>query len=151
MSDPQGGPGPVELNLTSDSSQIAEVRAQVETFAREMGFDASVASSIALAVDEALCNVIKHGYRGTSGHPIQVRLHVIDTDRGRGLQVTIEDECDPVEPASLAGRELDDVRPGGLGLHIMKTIMDEVEHGPRGDRGMRLRMVKLLTAEERTD
>ena len=55
----------------------------------------------------------------------------------------IEDEAAQVDPAAMQGRELDDVRPGGLGVHIIREVMDEVVYSKRETKGMRLTMVKL--------
>jgi anti-sigma regulatory factor (Ser/Thr protein kinase) len=141
------GAGPlrrIHVAITSESANVAKVRSRVREFSSALGFAENESSSIELAIDEAICNVIKHGYRGQAGRPIDVRLERVERDGRTGLQVTIVDECEPVEPESMVGRDLDDVRPGGLGLHIMRTVMDEVEHIPREGGGMQIRMVKLL-------
>ena len=99
-----------------------------------------------LAVDEAVANVIKHGYEGRSGEPIEVSLESVQCDGRCGLQVTICDCGRQVDPEGITGRPLDDVRPGGLGTHIIRNAMDEVEYSIRTPLGMRLRMLKLLDA-----
>jgi anti-sigma regulatory factor (Ser/Thr protein kinase) len=55
----------------------------------------------------------------------------------------LEDEGVAVDPAKLKGRALEDIRPGGLGLHFMRQSMDEVEFSRKHGRNQ-LRMVKYL-------
>ncbi len=134
--------------ITSDTANLASIREAVAVAAVGVGFVEPTVSQIVLAVDEALGNVIKHGYEGHPGQPIEVDIeHVQRADR-HGLQVTVSDFGRQVDPQSIVGRPLDDVRPGGLGTHIIRNIMDEVEYSLRRPTGMCLRMVKLLDARE---
>ena len=54
----------------------------------------------------------------------------------------IRDHGRSVDPSSIKSRDLDDVRPGGLGVHIMRSVMDRVEYRKRGLTGMELSMTK---------
>ena len=132
------------VKITSDTCNVVKVRAAVMEAARSVGFAETDVSAIALAIDEAVCNVIKHGYRGRSGQPIEVMLEPLRRQGRIGLQVTICDRAPQVDPAGIAGRDLEDVRPGGLGTHIIRTVMDEVEYSHRQPEGMQLRVVKML-------
>lgn len=134
----------VRLDVTSDTAHLARVRDAVADAAKRVGFAESAVSQIELAVGEALGNVIKHGYEGRAGQPIELHVQVVDNEKGRGLQVTLCDRGRQVDPGSIVGRELDDVRPGGLGTHIIREVMDEVEYTLREPRGMQLRMLKLI-------
>jgi anti-sigma regulatory factor (Ser/Thr protein kinase) len=53
-----------------------------------------------------------------------------------------------VDPATIRSRDLDDIRPGGLGVHIIHEVMDEVRYERRDSRGMRLTMVKQRRSPE---
>jgi len=139
---------PLVLEITSDTSQLAGVRTAVLGASQALGFVEPQVSAIALAIDEALANVIRHGYQGQPGQPIQVTIVPVRRGERRGLQVTICDCCRHVDPATIAGRDLEDVRPGGLGTHIIRTVMDEVEYTKREPEGMRLRLVKMLDDKE---
>lgn len=135
---------PVTVQITSDAAQLAEVRVAVEAAARAAGFNEMTVSSIVLAIDEAICNVIKHGYQGRSGEPIEVLIETAHRQDRAGLQFVIRDRGQQVEPTSIVGRNLEEVRPGGLGTHIIRAVMDEVEYTSRRPQGMELRLVKLL-------
>ena len=56
----------------------------------------------------------------------------------------IEDLASQVDPADIQSRDLDDIRPGGLGVHIIREVMDEVTWERRSPKGMRLTMIKRL-------
>lgn len=138
----------VELTITSESKSLPVVRGAVMRMSELEGFSPEQVQHIALAVDEALANVIRHGYGGQTDRPIHIRLEVVRSQADRtGMQVTIRDYGRQVDVEQIQGRDLSDVRPGGLGVHIMRTCMDEVEfsHPPGG--GMQLRMVKFVSAQ----
>ncbi len=137
----------VRLSITSDTARIADVHAAVAAAAERIGFREPEVSGIALAIDEAVGNVIKHGYGGCAGRPIEVAIVPVTEGGRRGVEIEICDCGRQVEPESIIGRSLEDVRPGGLGTHIIRTVMDEVEYSRRMPAGMRLRVRKMLAAE----
>ncbi len=112
--------------------------------AKRFGFSHDSSSHLALAVDEALCNVIRHGYKQEVGHPIWIKIWPLDDDGtlGPGLCIVIEDEAEQIDPSKIQGRDLDDIRPGGLGVHIIRQVVDEAEYAARDGAGMRLKLVK---------
>ena len=133
-----------QLNFTSDTMNIAPVRGVITRAAREFGFDERDSAALALAASEAIANIIEHAYGGRTGQPIALRIAPLRRDGRLGLQMVFDD-CGPqVDPGSIVGRDLDDLRPGGLGTHIIRAIMDEVEYRARPEGGMRLRLVKFL-------
>jgi anti-sigma regulatory factor (Ser/Thr protein kinase) len=141
---------PQVVRVTSETANIAVVRSAVLAAAEQVGFDESSISAIALAIDEAVTNVIRHGYEGRAGQPIEVRLDRVQRDGVAALQVTICDCARQVDPMTISGRNLEDVRPGGLGTHIIRTVMDEVEYSLRQPTGMQLRVLKKLKASSAT-
>jgi anti-sigma regulatory factor (Ser/Thr protein kinase) len=60
------------------------------------------------------------------------------------LDVTLRDWGRKVDPASIQPRELSDIRPGGLGVHFIREIMDEAVYDPTPETGTELRMTKRL-------
>jgi anti-sigma regulatory factor (Ser/Thr protein kinase) len=87
---------------------------------------------LSLAVDEALANIIRHAYRGKTNHVIEVNCHV----SADCLEITILDQGDPPDPARLAAELPDEDALGGRGMHLIRTIMDEVcyEQVPGGNQ-----------------
>lgn len=142
------GPATVELAVTSDAECIPAVRRSCQELALAIGFDVEQSKMIMLVMDEALSNVIKHGYHGVGGHPILVRMEHVMHGCRPGISITVRDRGRQVDPGTIRSRDLDDVRPGGLGVHLMKSVMDTVVHSCC-DGGMVLEMVKYIADSER--
>ena len=75
---------------------------------------------------------------------------LVEDGKESGIRVCIEDHAKKVDPSKIKSRDLEGVRPGGLGVRIIKEIMDEVEYTPRDERGMRVTMIKRLTSDGET-
>ncbi|AVO49517.1 ATP-binding protein [Melaminivora suipulveris] len=126
-------------------ADLAQVQAQMGALAADAGLHADERFALRLALEEAFVNVYKHGYGGGEG-PLTVELDV-----GAGqVTLTLEDQAPPFDPATVAQPVLDaawDQRPvGGLGWHLIRQLMDRVEHrrGPAG--GNLLILTKTLGA-----
>ncbi|MCP4592534.1 MAG: ATP-binding protein [bacterium] len=132
----------VELHIAANPEELPGVRAALEAFLADVTFTLAERARIVLAVDEAVANVIRHGYGGTCTQPIDITLCRIEEGGRSGMRVTIRDFGRQVDPEAICGRDLDDVRPGGLGVHIMRTVMDEVEYDCAEDGGMRVTLTK---------
>lgn len=144
------GRGEVRIELCSKTSYLCSVRAFMQSFCPRIGFDGAQSSQIVLAVDEALANVMKHGYQGRDDGRIVLRVTPFQDSaahRGPGVRIVIEDEARQVELSQIKSRNLDDVRPGGLGVHIIQRVMDEARYEHReGGVGMRLTLVKHVAS-----
>ena len=149
----------VKLELRSNPLFLSGAREMVSSIAKRLGFSDESAAHIALAIDDALCNVIRHGYDKQAEQPIWISLFPeggVSTPDSQGnpspttaLRIVIEDEAKQVDLAAIKSRDLEEIRPGGLGVHIIQQVMDSVtyEHrnGPRG--GMRLTMIKSRSSK----
>lgn len=133
-----------QLTFPSDPAKLAEVRDSIREFAHDCGFDDGEVDGIALAIDEALANVIKHGYGGRNDGRIDLDVRTIDPGAGGGIEFHIRDYGCQVDPCTIAGRDLNDVRPGGLGVHIIRSVMDDVSYAPCSDCGMSVTLRKYL-------
>ncbi len=147
----------VRIEIRSNPLFLSGVRELVGAVAKRFGFTDETGGQIALAVDEALCNVIRHGYQKQPDKPIWLSIWAeggawaggtpapsggTGDERPDAMRITIEDEAQQVEPEQIRSRSLEEIRPGGLGVHIIKTVMDEAVYEKRGSRGMRLTMIK---------
>lgn len=115
-----------ELRFPARAEQLQALRAAVRTAAQHCGCDRTLAEQLTLAVNEAAMNIIQHGYAGTPTGEIILEIHNNDGE----LVFRLLDFAAPVDSESLRPRDLDDVRPGGLGLHLMRSVMDTVEYLP---------------------
>ncbi|MBL1217538.1 MAG: ATP-binding protein [Planctomycetes bacterium] len=131
----------LRIELLSQPRYLAPARAMVAALSQRYGFSDCEGNQIALALDEALCNVINHGYERRSDGPIWISVWPID-DPPNGIKIRIEDNGRQVDLTTIRSRNLDDVRPGGLGVFIMKRIMDDVEYTHRPGGGMQLVLTK---------
>ena len=142
----------IVIRFSSQPSNFCAVRAAAEAAALAWKVDEASAGQVKLAVTEALANIAKHGYKGRTDQPICVRFTAAQRNGRPGMVITIEDECQDVDLGDIKGRPLDEIRPGGLGVHIIQQTMDEVEYitNPSGI-GVRLRMCKFarLLEQER--
>ncbi len=132
----------VRFRIRSLPAELSQVRARVSACAESVGFPDADVARIALAVDEAIANVIHHGYGGPCDEPIDIVIKQITLDGRPAIQIVIRDFGKQVEPAMICGRPLERVRPGGLGVHIIRSVMDQVIYAPARDGGMRMTMRK---------
>ena len=156
-------PPQIRLQLMSNPQYLSGARELVGAVAKRLGFADEACGKIALAVDEALCNVIRHGYGRDTNRPIWVSLWPMNEHPDgvlaaskpvcgadtlpSALRIVIEDEARQVDPAIIRSRDLEEIRPGGLGVHIIKAVMDEVTYEKREKVGRRLTMIKRRTPE----
>ena len=135
----------LKLELRSDPSLLSVVRGAMERLTEVFGFSPPECRSVTRAVDEALTNIIRHCYGGKLDQPIEVACSRVQgrvaSLRRAGLEILLSDRGPAVDPAKLRGRRLDEIKPGGLGLHFIRQSMDTVEF--KRVRGMnQLRLVK---------
>ena len=142
----------LHLDLTSDPSMLPGVREAVRSWCGRHGWSVEAVADIVLAIDEALSNVIKHGYDGRPGFKIDLRIRTVnDSARGEAVEIVIRDFGKQVPLESIRGRDLDDIRPGGLGVHIIRSLMCFVEYSHADGGGMKLVMRKYRSAPDRCD
>ncbi|MBN2447677.1 MAG: ATP-binding protein [Phycisphaerae bacterium] len=133
----------IDLELPSDSSVLPGVRKQLRAWTHNRGWSEHQIGEIVLAVDEAFTNVIRHGYKGrTDGC---VKLTVRETTQPDGIEISIRDFCQSVDLDRICGRDLDDIRPGGLGVHLIHAMMEKVEYSHAEGGGVLLVMRKSKT------
>ena len=135
------------LALYSNPKWLSVARAAVERLTETLGFPIAQGKSITRAVDESLTNIVRHSYGNRPDQPIAMyfrraqRRH--DGQVQQGLEILLCDRGPAVDPCKFQGRPLDEIRPGGLGLHFIQQAMDSVEFTRKGSTN-RLRLVKYL-------
>ncbi len=134
-------PPAIRIEILSRADLLAPVRAMLTSFAERSGFDDVETGHLALAVDEALANVIRHGYDSRPNGRIWLSAFLIEEPERR-IRIEIEDEGHQTEPEKIASRDLEEVRPGGLGVHIMQEVTDTCQFERRTPGGMRLILEK---------
>lgn len=126
--------------VPAEPAQLSEIRREVTQVARAEGLTEHAAADVALAISEAIANIIEHGYRGQANQFVRLR---VSREPGR-LVFVIDDDAPCVDAESIVPRPLEELRPGGLGVHFMRALMNEVAYEPREGGGNRLRMAREL-------
>ena len=132
----------LKIEFKSDPNLLPAIRGMLRGLCERRGFSEEEIGHVTLAVDEALANIIRHGYLLRSDGLIWMSCGFTHGPENR-LVIEIEDDCPQVSPQSMTGRDLKDVRPGGLGVHLMREVMDLCEFEPRSETGMRVRLEKI--------
>jgi serine/threonine-protein kinase RsbW len=129
------------LTVLADFKQLATIRNFVASVGRDLGLGQEVIYDLQLAVDEACANVIKHAYGGQGG-----RLKVTVEPVGDTIQVIIRDWGSAFDPQAVpipdVSAPLEDRPLGGLGLFLMRQMMDRVDFEFDQDQGNTLTMTK---------
>ncbi len=130
----------MHYECTSCPSQMAAVRARIRESAMDYGFKEETVNHLVLAVDEACTNIIRHAYEGRADGKIEMDM-ISSPDF---WEVRLRDYGRKCDPSTLKGRDLENVRPGGLGLFFIKNAFDEVhfDHSPRSGTCLVLRKKK---------
>ena len=137
----------LKIELQSNPEMLCVVRNALGELAAKLGFPEPDCRAVVLAVDEALTNIIRHAYLGDAERPIEASFRRIQVARdgksAEALEILLEDRGVTVNREKMCGRALEDVRPGGLGLHFIRESMDTVEFSRKWGRNQ-LRLVKFL-------
>lgn len=121
-------PDPLELTIENDLAQLAIVRGQVESFAKRENLSRDVVFAAKLVLEELLTNTISYGYDDKSVQRIEIRLEV----RGDQLIIRTVDDGLAFDPRTAkepnTESSLKDRAIGGLGVHLVKNLMDKFEY-----------------------
>jgi len=135
------------LTILSRTEKLSLVRDFVSESARKFGFDEESINKIALAVDEACTNVIKHSYKFATDKDITIRINAT-TDK---FEVLIEDHGISFDPEKIQAPNMKEYltqyRRGGLGMFLMKSLMDKVEYKAYPGSRNEVRLVKFLPSK----
>ena len=132
------------MTIGADRGAIARVSAAFAEFADAHALPASVRRSLLVVLDELLSNTIGYGFAGREGGEVTVEA-VLGTDR---VCVTLTDDGRPFDPFAMAapdtGLPVEQRRVGGLGIHLVQRLMDEVSYRRRAGRNVVV-LAKRLT------
>jgi anti-sigma regulatory factor (Ser/Thr protein kinase) len=140
----------IKIQITAHPEFLCVTRSAVRKANEIAGLSDKDNDSVTLAVDEALTNIIRHSYGGPCSKPIIIQYNSIPPrkDQPAALEIIIRDFGKQVDPATIKGRDLDEIRPGGLGVHIIQSVMDKVNYAQAEGEGMQLTMTKFIHPDE---
>lgn len=110
------------IRFPARPDRLGEVREAMRDVARQKNWPTEFGDSMVLAVNEACANIIQHAYKDKDSGDIVLEIFY----NGDEVLVRLTDFAEPIDIASCISRPLGEIRPGGLGLHFMNELMDEV-------------------------
>lgn len=133
-----------ELKVKSSTDNLGHIRNFVKESAQTAGISEAVAGKVILAVDEACTNIIKHAYKYSPKGDIFIKIR---TDKSKFI-ITIVDEGDHFDPNNVPEPNLPKLqkerKSGGLGMFLMKKLMDEVKYTNLSSNKNQVVLVKYL-------
>jgi serine/threonine-protein kinase RsbW len=131
--------------ILSRTDYLIEVREFVGEAARAFGFSEEDTANIVLAVDEACTNIIKHAYQYATDKEIEVSIFPQD----RSFEIRIYDSGKSFDPSTIRQPDLKEHighrKRGGLGVYMMKKLMDKVEYNFHKGKRNEVRLIKYLS------
>ena len=132
------------LSVNSTTNNLARIRNFIKTQSRNAGFDEETANKIVLAADEACTNIIKHAYKYSAKGKINVNLSFSQNK----LRIAITDEGTHFNSSSIKDPDLkkyyEEKKVGGLGMFLMKKLMDEVSYSHPNSKKNKVTLIKYL-------
>lgn len=132
------------LHVPSSTEHLALIRDFIGNIGAKAGLDENEITKITLAVDEAVANVIEHAYGSDDTREVTIRA-VLDEE---AVKFDIIDNGKGFDPGLIKPKELEQLvkerRSGGLGLRLIRTVMDDVQYQIVPGEKNELRMIKKL-------
>jgi serine/threonine-protein kinase RsbW len=117
-----------KLNVKSRTENLSLIRDFISKSAAEAGVKPDVVENIILAVDEACTNIIKHAYKSYPDGELIIKIK----STSNRFTISITDYGNSFEPDAIPEPDLQKYyrqkRVGGLGMYLMKTLMDDVKY-----------------------
>ncbi|MBW2479293.1 MAG: ATP-binding protein [Deltaproteobacteria bacterium] len=135
------------FELKSDLSELDRLCQNLETFGQQFGLSKKLIFEINLALDELFTNIISYGFQDDEEHLVRITL----TPENDQLCLCIEDDGKPFNPIEFESPDVscsvEKCKIGGLGIHIMKKLMDEICYERCEDKNV-LNLKKKISSEE---
>jgi len=117
-----------EIRIVNEISEMARVADLVDRFGAEHGLSNEVIVALNVSLDEILNNIICYAYEDAEPHDITVRLQL----RRESVEAVVEDDGKPFDPLAVATpRPRSAEREGGVGLHFVRSLTDQVKYTRR--------------------
>ena len=124
----------LKLRIANDLAELSRVAESVEEFCAAEGLPAGSAFKLNVALEELLTNTISYGYTDGGRHEIAIDI----AREGETIVAQLNDDARPFDPLNAPPPDLEsaieDRRIGGLGVHLVKTLMDDVGYAYRDGR-----------------
>ena len=112
----------VATRFLSNPDQLRNIRDTIREVLRQNNCPPQFIDDFVLAVNEACANIMQHAYKGQCSGDIILEIHQQQDE----ICVRLTDFAEPVDKSACKSRQLDEIRPGGIGVHLMNELMDDV-------------------------
>ena len=127
------------LTLPSDLRMLSVARNFVEAVCQACTLERGVMHALVLSTGEAVSNIVRHAHRDLNHAEMRIHLDI----QSDGVLITFFDQGRPFDIATVPELPPGELRIGGRGVYLLRTLMDEVQCGPRDDQpGNKLRLFK---------
>ena len=137
-----------KFQVPASTEHLAMVRDRVRECVDLAGVPEKIANQVVLASDEAVTNVINHSFNNDGVSEVEIEVAV----DGEKIMLTVRDEAPPFDPTVMPDPNMEEHvkagKKGGLGIYLMRKIMDEMTHRVLNGGVNELVLVKNLPSEE---
>lgn len=131
-----------EIRFPAKADRLCMIRSMIRHTAELSGCSPELCDRLVFAVNEACMNVIQHAYQENERGEIVLEML---NNEGQ-LHFRLLDYADPIDLEQVKPRDLDNIRPGGLGTYFINEIMDACDRGHLEEgRGNYLEMIKKIS------
>ena len=123
-----------EKSFLVNSSSLKDVRNFCRDVFEKLQIQQDLKDELVLAIAEAAQNIVKHAFKNAA-KPNELMVVQISCENNK-LQIAFYDRGTPVDPKKVKHREIDNVKPGGLGTFFIQEIMDVVEFKDGKNHGL---------------
>lgn len=121
------------IKLAPDLTELATLQENLDSFGEQAELSLKLVTQLNLILEELITNTIKYGCTGSGDYWLTVGLKVADST----LTVTLEDNAEPFDPTVEApdvdtSAALEDRKIGGLGIHIVTAMVDQLHYSRQG-------------------
>jgi anti-sigma regulatory factor (Ser/Thr protein kinase) len=124
----------LKLRIVNDLAELSRVAESIDEFCANQAIPVACAFQLNVALEELLTNTISYGYDGDGRHEIAIDI----ARAGEMIVIELSDDAREYDPLKAPPPDLDsaieDRRIGGLGVHLVKTMMDDVSYAYRDGR-----------------
>jgi len=136
---------PIHLSIISHPENLKIIRKVMKDVMSKTGLSKKDSGCVILAIDEACSNIIKHGYKNDYNQKIDLTIIL----KKNLLSISILDNGIRFDKNSIETRNIDEIKPGGLGIYIINQVMDRVEYARTSEGFNKIKMVKKLNYIEK--
>ncbi len=117
-----------KMIFPSKSDALKDIREQVRKTCEQQQSNKTLTENIILAVNEASMNIIQHGYANDPDNEFTILIGLANSKDKKELIIQLIDQANKIDQSKIKSRDLDDIKPGGIGVHMIHKLMDSVNY-----------------------